>query len=207
MRTFTKFAVAAAIVAGMTGTASAQTSSGGFFRAPVLLAQPGVVTAGAVSCDDCESVSGFNARFTVVVPTASPWFNLVMGTQFQPNGLGGSKDNRPGFYYGAIIPVALLGTATQGWLSLSIDPLGVYGPSGADASSRPYAHEFFLEAAFVLNIGSKMMQNMGPWSGLGVYFLVDQQITHLPEDAEGDTDRFNPVLLYGLSLPIAPWGR
>jgi hypothetical protein len=206
MRTVTKFVVAAAIVAGMTSTASAQQmSGGGFFKAPVLLAQPGVVTVGAVSCEDCESASGFNVRFTMVVPTSTPWFNLVMGTQFQPNGIGGDKNNTPGFYYGAIIPVAILGSMTQGWLSASIDPLGVYGPTAT--GDRPYAHELFLEAAFVLNVGTKMMQNMGPWSGLGVYFLIDQQLTHLPEDANGDTDRFNPVLLYGVTLPIAPWGR
>jgi hypothetical protein len=163
----------------------------------------------------------------MVVPTTTPWFNLVMGTQFQPNGLGGDKNNRPGFYYGAIIPVALIGTATQGWLSMSIDPLGVYG-SGLGASARidentgallannrDYGHDFFLEAAFVLNVGSKMMANMGPWSGLGVYFLIDQKITHTKVrvvDATGatvseETDRFNPVLLYGVTIPIAPWGR
>jgi len=206
MKTLTKFAVAAAIVAGITSTASAQSmSGGGFFKAPVLLAQPGVVTANAVSAPEgADAISGLNVRFTMVVPTTTPWFNLVMGTQFQPNGLGGSKNNSPGFYYGAIIPVAFIGTATQGWLSMSLDPLGVYAPAGY--GDRPYAHEAYLEAAFVLNVGSKMMQNMGPWSGLGVYFLVDQQLTHV-KDANGDSDYFTPALLYGLTIPIAPWGK
>jgi hypothetical protein len=57
----------------------------------------------------------------------------------------------------------------------------------------------------VLNIGAKMMTN-SPFKGLGLYFLLDQQITRIPEDANGDKDRFNPVMLNGLALPIAPWG-
>ena len=205
MKTLTRFAAAAVLVAGTSGTAMAQ-SSQGFLHPPVLLAQPGVVTVNAISAPaGVNSSSGFNVRFTMLVPTSTPWFNFVLGTQFQPNGLGGSGFNAPGVYYGAVLPVALLGRMTSGWLSLSIDPLGVYAP--ASYGSRPYSHEFYLEGAFVLNVGTKMMQNMGPWAGLGVYFLVDQQMTHLPYDASGKRDYFTPALLYGLTIPIAPWGR
>jgi hypothetical protein len=210
MRTITKFAAAAVFVAGMTGTASAQQmSSGGFFKAPVLLAQPGIITVNAVSVPEGgpdESSSAFNVRFTVVVPTASPWFNFVTGMQFFPNGLGIQEANDPILYFGGILPVALLGNMSQGWLSLSIDPLAVYAPGGG-GSFRDYGWDFVLEAALVVNIGSKMMADMGPWSGLGVYFLVDQGITHPAVDINGDKDYWNPALLYGLTIPLAPWGK
>ena len=129
MKTLTKFAAAAVLVAGTSGTAMAQSSTMGFLHPPVLLAQPGVVTVNAISAPaGVNSSSGFNVRFTMLVPTSTPWFNFVLGTQFQPN-------------------------------------------------------------------------------GLGVYFLVDQQMTHLPYDASGKRDYFTPALLYGLTIPIAPWGR
>jgi hypothetical protein len=210
-------AVAAFAVAGSTAPAGAQ-----WLKAPVLVFQPGIVTANAISAPEidvlpgpglrrghADAASGLNVRFTMVVPTASPAFNLVFGTQFQPNGLDGNDDNRPGFYYGAILPLNFIGDVSRGWLSLSIDPLGVYGPNPiahADGSF-PYSHEFVLEGAFVLNIGSKMMASMGPWSGLGVYFLYDQLLTHAPREVDGNHDYFSPVLLYGLTLPIAPWGK
>jgi hypothetical protein len=49
-----------------------------------------------------------------------------------------------------------------------------------------------------------MMSNMGVFRGFGAYFLIDQQITNLPEDAAGETDNWNPALVYGVMLQIAP---
>jgi hypothetical protein len=88
---------------------------------------------------------------------------------------------------------------TQGFFNASIDPLGVYAPAGHGNAGYPYSHEFVVELALVANVGAKMMSNMGLFSNLGVYLLFDQGITH-----QGD-DKFNPVLLYGITLPIAPW--
>lgn len=213
MRRLNQFAGCAVALVGLVIGASAAAAQEGnarkpMFGSPVFLLQPGIVTANAVSPtdEDADAVHGFNARFATVIPTATPWFSLVAGVQFQPNGLGGSHNNLPGVFYGGIIPVALLGNMTQGWISLSIDPLGVYGLNSRD-SNFPYSHEFFLEGAFVVNIGSKMMTGMGPWSGLGAYLLVDQQITHPAKNIDDDSDYWNPVLLYGLSLPLAPWGK
>ena len=36
------------------------------------------------------------------------------------------------------------------------------------------------------------------------FFLLDQNLTP-EEDITGDKDYWNPVLIYGLSIPIAPW--
>lgn len=211
-----RFVMAAITALGFSGLAAPVQAQ--WLKTPILLFQPGVVRANAISPTEIDvnpgpgvqrdspyPTSGLNIRFTMVVPTAAPNFNLVFGTQFLPNGLDGNHNNQPGFYYGAIIPVGWVGTLSRSWLSFSIDPLGVYGPSSY--SSHPYSHELFLEGALVLNVGSKMMANMGPWSGLGVYFLWDQQITHAPRNVDGDRDHFAPVLLYGLTLPVAPWGK
>jgi hypothetical protein len=211
-----RFVMVAITALGFTGLAAPVQAQ--WLKTPILLFQPGVVRANAISPTEVDvnpgpgiqrdspyPTSGLNIRFTMVVPTAAPNFNLVFGTQFLPNGLDGNHNNQPGFYYGAIIPVGWVGTLSRSWLSFSIDPLGVYGPSSY--SSHPYSHELFLEGALVLNVGSKMMANMGPWSGLGVYFLWDQQITHAPRNVDGDRDQFAPVLLYGLTLPVAPWGK
>ncbi|HVE78874.1 MAG TPA: hypothetical protein VNA89_08440 [Gemmatimonadaceae bacterium] len=199
MQRFVKVAALAALAAGVSASAEAQ-----WLKAPVLVFQPGVITTNVISApDDADSESGFNVRFTMVVPTAAPHFNLVMGTQFLPNGLGGSGINAPIFYYGGIIPLAPVTGMTQNFINASINPLGVY--SGANYGSRPYSHEFYIELALVANVGAKMMANMGLFSNLGLYLLLDQQITHIQEDANGDKDRFNPVVLYGLTLPIAPW--
>jgi hypothetical protein len=177
-------------------------SQGQWLKAPVLVFQPGIVSANVISAPDgADAIHGANIRFTMVVPTVSPHFNLVMGTQFFPNGLGGSSDNRPIFYYGGIIPLAPVNTMTQGFLNASLDPLGVYAPSGYSegVDDFPYAHEFVLELAIIANVGAKMMSNMGFFSNMGVYLLFDQAITHV-----GD-DKFNPVVLYGITFPIAPW--
>jgi hypothetical protein len=213
MKGFVKLAALGVLVASLGSTAGAQEMQHkAWIGAPIFLAQPGVVTANAINKQPAgsKSLSGLNVRFATVIPTATPYFNLVAGVQFQPNGLNGNKANSPGFFYGGIIPIALIGQFTQNWLSVSVDPLGVYGGNPIQTAAQrargqyPYSHEFYLEGAFVLNVGAKMMASMGAWSGLGAYFLVDQQITHT-KDAAGNTHYWHPVLLYGLSLPIAPW--
>lgn len=199
MKRFLMAAAAALMSAGVATSAQAQ-----WLKAPVLVFQPGIVSANVISAtDDADAVHGANIRFTMVVPTASPHFNLVMGTQFFPNGLGGSGFNAPIFYYGGIIPLAPVNTMTQGFFNASIDPLGVYAP--ASYGTRPYSHEFVIELALIANVGAKMMSNMGFFSNLGVYLLFDQGLTHVARDSNGDKDYFNPVLLYGITFPIAPW--
>ena len=203
MKRIAQLAVSALLLAGAANVAAAQddpTSSGGsFLKPPVFVLQPGILQANVISKPEGTETGDAmpNARFLTLLPTASPYFTLLGGAQW---GIADEDDHGPIIFYGAIIPIPGITEATQGWLSLSIDPLGVTGGAGGEGTN------FWLEGAAVLNIGAKMMTN-SPWKGLGLYFLLDQQITRIPEDANGDKDRFNPVLLYGLSLPIAPWGN
>jgi hypothetical protein len=42
------------------------------------------------------------------------------------------------------------------------------------------------------------------FSKLGLYFLIDQQLTNLARDAAGNRDRWNPALVYGVFWQVAP---
>jgi len=201
MKRIVHIAAGAALLAGVANTVGAQEAvadGGPFLKAPVFALQPGFLTTNVISAPEgTESNTNFNARFITLVPTASPYFTLLAGAQWGAAGDATGEDatHGPIIFYGAIIPIPGILEVTQGWLSLSIDPLGVTTGPGSEGTN------FWLEGAAVLNIGAKMMTN-SPWRGLGIYALLDQQITRLGDDP----DRFNPVLLTGLSLPIAPWG-
>jgi hypothetical protein len=182
------------------------TGTGFEIKSPVFLFMPSVITAGAISAPG-DAASGFNLRFQTTIPTSSPWITPVFGVQFLPNGLDGNDNNAPILFYGFVFPI-IRPEWTGGWLGASIDPLGVYSfGSGGRQATQPYGHDFFLELAVTIPIGSKMMREMGQFSNLAAFFLVDQQITHPPLDDEGDKDYWQPVLIYGLALPLAPWGR
>ena len=199
MRRFVNYAAALTMLAAPAVAGAQSMENTSFFKAPVFVLQPGGVTANAVSAPEgSESSTNFNARFATVIPTASPWFQGVFGAQVATGGNAGT----PNIFYGGIIPIAPLAAATGGMLSLSIDPLGVTTFGGPTTSAG--GTFFFGELAFGLAVGKMMFGGMGPmWSGLGAYFLIDQQLSGpLPRDENGDKDRFRPVLLYGLNIPL-----
>ncbi len=208
MRPFLRLALSVASLATTAAALRAQDDTG-LFKPPVFVVMPSVITLGAISRPEGavpdESQSAFNVRFQTVLPTSSPWFTGVAGVQFMPNGPGSPKRNPPIVFYGLIIPV-IQPKHTGGWFSLTFDPLGVYFLNPR-TSEYPYSHELVLEGAAVLNIGAKMMRNMGAFQNLGAFFLLDQRVTHPTIDANGDEDRFDPVLVYGLALPLAPWRK
>ena len=75
----------------------------------------------------------------------------------------------------------------------------MYAPNNGRADSQSaYVHYFFIEAAAVLQVGAMMMKDSPTWSGFGIHFLVDQQITGLGDDP----DRFSPTLIIGGTLPL-----
>lgn len=207
MRRIVHMATAALLLGGMAGTAAAQDSNEGFIKSPVFLFMPGVVTANAISAPDgTNSASGFLLRFQTTIPTATPYFTPVFGTQWTPNGVG-DRNNSLTIFYGFVFPI-VQPAWTNGLLSITVDPLGVFSSGGGDpdrftteTNPKPYGHDFVLEAAAVLNFGAKMMAADNPFSGLALYVLADQKISHIPSGG----DHFSPVLLYGLALPIAPW--
>jgi hypothetical protein len=61
-----------------------------------------------------------------------------------------------------------------------------------------------LEGAATVNLGAKMMKTVPFLGGFGAYFLVDQQLSRVPRDANGDKDYWNPALVWGAFFQIAP---
>jgi hypothetical protein len=51
---------------------------------------------------------------------------------------------------------------------------------------------------------TKMMRDVPVLGSLGVYFLLDQQLTNVPVDVRGKKDYWNPALLYGVLVQVAP---
>lgn len=200
MKNAVRMALAALLVGGLAGPAAAQNSNSGFLKSPVFLFMPGVVTVNAISAPSgTSSASGFLLRFQTTIGTSTPYFTPVFGTQWTPNGVG-DNNNTLTFFYGFTFPI-IQPQWTNGFLAITVDPLGVFhAGGGGPGNPRPYGHDFFLEGAAVLNFGAKLIPADNPFSRLAVYFLLDQQMSNV-----GGGDKFNPVLLYGLALPLAPW--
>jgi hypothetical protein len=201
MQHFVKYATTVALLGALAPAAARaqEVQQSTFFKAPVFVLQPGGVTANAISAPDgVDAVSAFNARFATILPTPSPWISGVFGAQVATGG----NATTPNIFYGGIIPIVPISTATGGLLDVSLDPLGVttFGGTTTQASGT----YFVGEIAVVLQVGKMLMGGMGPtWSGIGLYFLIDQTISGpLPRNDDGDADRWRPVLLYGLNIPI-----
>ena len=173
----------------------------GHWFTPVFLLQPGMFTANAVKPPDgAMSSSELNLRFLTVLPTPSKYLVLVSGLSFQP--LADGAGNSPAAFYGLIVPLPFVTAVTHGWIGMSLDAIGLYAAGlGAtmDAPTR-YGHELLGEVALQLNIGPKLFSKApDPISGMNLYVLADQLIT-------GPND-FNPALLYGITVPLAPWSK
>jgi hypothetical protein len=196
MKTVTLTAAAALMLAAVHGTMSAQRdTSAKFVKQPVFLIMPGGLTTCTISCPADKSRTDFNARFQTVIPTSTSWLSFVAGGQW-----GWFKDDAHGplIFFGGIIPIVPLNNALGGWLSISFDPLGVTAGPGTKGTN------LVLEGAAVAPIGAKLMPNAPFFRTMGLYFLVDQQITNLPRDAAGNRDRWNPALVYGVLWQVAP---
>ncbi|HEY2065042.1 MAG TPA: hypothetical protein VGG84_03715 [Gemmatimonadaceae bacterium] len=198
MKPIPLIATTAFVLAIASDTVSAQTAGAtheGFLRPPVFLLMPGALTTCVISCEAGSSRTDFNARFQTVIPTSSSWLSFVAGAQW---GWASASAHGPIIFFGGIIPIVPLNNATNGWLTISFDPLGAAaGPGGKGTN-------LVAEGAAVANIGAKLMPNRPVLRSLGAYFLVDQQLTNVPTDANGRKDHWNPTLIYGLALQIAP---
>jgi hypothetical protein len=195
MKTVTLAATAALLCAALNGTISAQKdTSRTFLKPPVFLIMPGGLTTCTISCPANKSRSDFNARFQTVIPTETEWLAFVAGAQW---GWFNNLAHGPIIFFGGIIPIVPLNNAMKGWLSVSFDPLGVTTAPGGLGTNLVF------EGALVSPIGKMMMGNTA-FKGLGLYFLLDQQISQLPLDARGNRDRWNPALVYGVLWQLAP---
>jgi hypothetical protein len=186
------------ILAAASGAVPAQstaTPTEQFLKPPLFLLMPGGLTTCAVSCEGGSSRTDFNARFQTVIPTSSAWLSFVAGAQW---GWASESAHGPIIFFGGIIPLVPLNDATKGWLTFSLDPLGAATASGGKGTS------LVGEGAAVLNVGAKLMRYRRVLQTVSLYFLVDQQLTNLPVDASGKRDHWNPTLIYGVSVQLAP---
>jgi hypothetical protein len=165
----------------------------GFFRRPVVVAQPGLITPFSR-----DATTAFNARVVTAVPLSIPRTTLVAIVQFTPfaeNGAGG-KANAPSFVYGPVVNLV-----NQRLWSVDIDGLFAYGPAATGNSD--YTHKFLFEGDVSFKLGNALHAT-GPWSGLSLYAFLAYVVSGLPDGVE-TRDRL--VLLSGLSLPFAPWQK
>lgn len=186
-----------ALMLGLTTAATAQAPSAaandGFFRTPVFVAQPGLVTPFSDG-----ATTEFNARVVTAIPLAIPRTTLVAIVQFTPfadNAAGGNA-NAPSFVYGPVVNLI-----NQRLWSFDVDGLFAYGPAATGNSD--YTHKFLFEGDFAFKLGNAVNAN-GQWSNLNLYAYLAYVVSGLPDGVESK-DRM--VLLSGLSLPLAPWAK
>ncbi|MGH7713111.1 MAG: hypothetical protein ACREOG_17605 [Gemmatimonadaceae bacterium] len=93
---------------------------------------------------------------------------------------------------------------TSGWFGAYLPLLFVYSYRGGSSSNtRLYGADVGAEATVVLFVGSKLFSELGtPWSRLGAYATMFQNLTPNVDVTVGGRDRFRPDFMYGLSIPL-----
>ena len=186
-----------ALMVGVTAPVMAQDPGNdemGFFRAPVFVLQPGLVTPFSEG-----ATTEFNARVVTAIPLAIPRTTLVAIVQFTPfadKALGGQA-NSPSFVYGPVVNLI-----NQRLWSFDVDGLFAYGP--AATGNDDYTHKFLVEGDFSFMLGNALSSGNSQWNNLSVYAFLAYVVTGLPDGVES---RERMVLLTGLSLPLAPWKK
>ncbi len=173
----------------------------------MLLLQPGMLSADFVSAPEGNpSTSGFNLRFSTVVPSSSKWWTLILGASVTPYGMSGATPrnaNTPVLFIGNVFPG--IGKAqTGGWFDVQLPLYVTYSYGGGDARNPElYGRDFVGEAALQLYLGEKVLRDLGQtFARLRIYLMLNQVLTPNEDLTTGKTDRFNPMALYGLTIPI-----
>jgi len=193
------------------GLAGLPTGAAAQERSPVLLLQPGMLSADFVSArDGYPATTGFNLRFATIVPTSSKWWTLIVGGSVAPYGTSGitpRSTNTPVLFIGNVFP-GIAASRTGGWFDLQFPFYLTYSYGGGGSrNSAIYGRDFVGEAAFQWYVGQKVFRELGPsFSRVRVYLLVNQVLTPNEDQITGTTDRFNPVALYGVTIPIGGRG-
>jgi hypothetical protein len=190
MKTILATVATAALMLGGTSVATAQE---GFFRAPVFVAQPGVIRSFSEGAS-----TEFNARFVTAIPLAidrTTLVGIIQWTPFADNSAGG-RANAPSFVYGPVVNLV-----NEKYWGFDVDGLFAYGPAATGNSD--YTHKFLLEGDLSLKLGT-MMNAKSNWNGLSAYAMLAYVVSGLPDGVES---RDRMVLLSGLSLPLAPWKK
>jgi hypothetical protein len=174
-------------------------------REPTFVFEPGVMTLNAVSAPtEAGSSTGLNLRFLADFRTPIPWLNIELGTSFAPLGLSNGRRelNEPTFFYGPSI-MLLPRDRTRNWLELTLPVLGSYHLDENGEAERLYVNDLVAQGVMVIPIGQQLMGDMGAfWSRLTVYAIIEQNLTPSRNATTEKVDRFNPVFLYGVSIPL-----
>jgi hypothetical protein len=175
-------------------------------RPPEFSFEPGVITVNAVSPPNkLGSSTGLNLRFVATIPTQWSRVSVLIGTAIPPLGLSNGRDqeNSPSFFYGITVPI-ITAERTNGWLDLNVPVLGLYELDNTGLSKRFYVNDFGIETTLKVNIGRKLMGDLGGfWSRFTAYLVVQQNLSPGRDVLTGRLDRFDPVLQYGVTIPIS----
>jgi len=176
-------------------------------RAMTFLLQPGMLSADFLSPPEgYESTTGFNLRFATLIPTRSRWLTLLVGGSVTPYGTSGisfRNNNTPTLFAGNVFP-GFTADRTNGWVSLELPLLLTYAFGGGGSRNQElFGKDIVAEAAFSVHLGRKVLRELGPpLSRLQLYFLIDHLLTPNEDPVTGKVDRFNPVAMYGITIPI-----
>ncbi len=173
-------------------------------RAPVFLLQPGLVTTDFISSAATTSSTGFNVRFATLVPTHRRWLTPVFGVNVTPYGTTGfttSVTNAPSVFIGNVFPLVSERTL-GGWLRLDAPLLWYYTyDGGGPHNERLFGRDLYVELAVTSLLGDKLLGDLGPnWKRVEGYLLLDQNLTPNPDRVSSQTDRFNPIALFGITI-------
>jgi hypothetical protein len=153
-----------------------------------------------------ESGTGFNLRFETRFPSGLSWFTPVVGGSVTPYGTSNPSArglNTPVLFAGNVFPL-IDQRRTNGWLTAELPLLLNFSFGGGGAhNERLYGRDLHIQVAFRVHLGEKTLHDLGPlWRRLDVYVMLEQNITPNEELTSGRPDRFNPVAMYGVSIPF-----
>jgi hypothetical protein len=176
-------------------------------RGPVLLLQPGMASADFLSAPQGEpSTTGFNLRVAALVYTSRRWITPILGASVTPYGSSGASrrnTNTPVLFVGNVFPV-ISRSRTAGWASFDVPVLLTYTFGGGGAGNpRIYGRDLAVQTALTLHAGRKLLSDFGgALARLQVYAIAEQTLTPNRRTPDRPIDRFNPVVYYGLTIPV-----
>ena len=174
-------------------------------RTPVLLLQPGLVTTDFISSPTAtSSTTGFNFRFSTLLPTGRRWFTPIFGVNIVPYGTTGyatKETNTPSVFIGNVFPLISPGRF-GGWLRVDAPLLWYYVyDGGGPHNQRLFGRDLYAELSLRSSVGARLLSDLGPnWNRLEAYLLLDQNLTPNPDRISSRTDRFNPIALFGMTV-------
>ena len=172
-----------------------------------LVFEPGLLTASALSAaEGATALTAFYVRGLVISGGDSSRVRGILGASALPFGFRGSgvrNQNAPSVFGGVQFSV-LPAHKTGGWFSLYVPLLAVYSYRGGRTdNTRLYGTDIAGEATLILYVGRKFFADLGrPWSQLGAFINMSQNLTPNADATSGERDRFRPDFMYGVSIPL-----